>query len=221
MVTMNLVFLLVFLPALLLIMLLVDKEMRPYIFFLMYGCIAAYVSGLIHTSITTHWYIDEFYLSIHIAPVTEEFLKVFPIVLILFVSKIDRRTAIGYGILSGLGFSFFENACTLGRAAGTMYEFGSGELMFALSRGFGASVVHIACTSLLMYGISYCATKKKLAVTGTVAMFSLATLIHSLFNVLIQSSFVIAPFVLNVIVYILLLWLFWRLKKRDKNQTKA
>ena len=212
MVSMNLILLILLLPPVLLLAFLVDKKTRVLLIFLAVGAVTAYISGQVNSAVNLAEQLDPFYISIHIAPIAEEFLKAFPVVLYLFVFDPDKKTATSCAAVTGLGFAVFENAWAFVQSVSG--NPGWEEISFALSRGFGASLVHSLCTLILVYGITVCRKNKKLLFTGMVALFSLVCLFHSLFNVFVQSPYALAPFLLTIGGYLVLAALLYVNKKR-------
>ena len=75
-------------------------------------------------------------------------------------------------------------------------------ILWALIRSFGSGMVHALCTVMVGYGISYIRKRRKLFWCGTFALLSAAITYHAVYNVLVQSSFRNAGFILPVLSYI-------------------
>lgn len=196
---MNFLLLILLLPSVVLMAALTGAKNRMRLVFMGFGFLAAYLSGQLNSFFAAVGNVSEFDLSIHVAPITEEFIKAFPLTVLLFAVKLDRRSALEYAVWTGFGFAFFENAKAF--ATAISWVPGWSDISFALSRGFGASMVHSLCTAILIYGISVCQKQRKLLLPGSLAVFSLACMIHSTFNVLISSRYAAAPFVLTLGTY--------------------
>lgn len=222
MVTVNLILLLLIIPTVLLMSFLARGKTRLFLVFTAIGIFAAYLSGQINSVIGTFAKIAEFDISIHVSPVVEEFLKALPLVVFFFVIKPEKRFILECSIWTGLGFAFFENAWAFSQ---TTIDVPTWEdISFALSRGFGASIVHSICSLIFIYGVYVCSRTHKLTIPGTLAMFSLVCSIHSMFNVLIKSKYAVAPFVFTIGIYIILLCfsLYQRkLKQKQKSDHNA
>lgn len=212
---MNFILLLLILPPILLMTVLVDEKTRLRLIFMAFGLFAAYLSGQINSVFCSLGGLSPFDLSIHVSPVIEEFIKAFPLVLFLFAARPDRRSVLEYAVWTGLGFAFFENAWAFSQSVSWFPTWQ--DVTFALSRGFGASLVHSFCTLILVYGISVCMKRRKLLVTGSLAVFSLVCMIHSTFNVLIQSRYAAAPFFFTLGTYAALAAIFRKKKKQTKK----
>ena len=218
MVSVNFILLLLILPPILMMSVLVDRKMRLLLLFLVVGMVAAFLSGQVNSVIGSLTGLSSFYISIHISPIVEELLKAFPVVLCLVAFRPKKRYIIGYAVAAGLGFAFFENAWAFAQSVSVVP--GWEDIAFALSRGFGASMVHSLCTVILVYGIYHCLYVRKLMFTGPLALFSLVTIFHSMFNVLIQSKYTLAPFLLTLGTYAVLIALFRRQKKKSAEDAK-
>lgn len=213
MVSVSLILLILILPPIVMMSVLMEKRMRMLMLFVIFGIFAAFVSSQINSAVSASAGISQFFISIHIAPVVEEALKALPIVLYIFAAKPPRRQLLGYAIGTGLGFAFFENAWAFSQSVSMSPTWT--DVSFALSRGFGASMVHSLCTFILVYGISLCIHTRKLLITGSLALFSLVATFHSLFNVLIGSRYTLAPFLLTLGTYVLILIVYMRRRKKE------
>lgn len=213
MVTMNFILFLLIIPSFLLMIFVVENKTRMMLIFMAFGIFAGFLSGQVNAIISAYSKVPGFELSIHVAPVVEELIKAFPLVLFFFVFKPDKRYLLGCAVGTGLGFAFFENVLAFTQEVS--YTPTWHDVSFALSRGFGAGMIHSVCTMIFIYGIYLCSKRKKLMVTGTLAVFSFVCTLHSLFNVLIQSQYTFAPFVLTIGVYLIILYI--SIKKRKTN----
>ena len=216
MVTVSLILLILLLPSVLLMAIMSEKEMRIRLFFFALGFIAAYESGQINALVFSSGAMFESDVTINIAPAVEEFLKGLPLVLYLFVCRPGKRIVCEYAVWTGIGFALFENAWAFYRSVGESPDLS--DIMFALSRGFGASMIHSLCTLILISGICLCMKHRKLVITGSIAMFSFVCVIHSMFNVLIDSKYTAAPFILTIGVYVLMFFIYRAKKKADTTQ---
>ena len=214
MVSVNFLLLLLMLPPLALMAILLDRSARKILLFLLFGMITAFLSGQINTLLISDGGITSFDASIHVIPIIEEFLKAFPVVAYVLVLRPKRRETIEYAVAIGLGFAFFENMWIFSQ---NFYGVPAWEdVLFALSRGLGASMVHSLCTAILVSGVSVCLKSRKLLLTGTFALFSLVCLFHSLFNVLVGSDRSFLALVLTLGTYAVVLVIAKRGGKYEK-----
>ena len=108
----------------------------------------------------------------------EETLKIVPVLLFLrFSGAIDESVDyIIYGSLSALGFAFMENLLP-------SYEWRVGAIS---TRAFGAVILHMTLTSLVMYGLFYSRYRvKKNHVPYFVLAFGTAWVLHGVYDFLL------------------------------------
>ena len=84
----------------------------------------------------------------------------------------------------------------------------------AIIRAFGAGLMHGMCTLLVGVGISFVKKKSKIFVTGTFALLSTAITYHGIYNMLVQSEYRTAGFLLPISTYIP--FMVWRIKKKKQ-----
>lgn len=214
MVSVNFLLLILMVPSLALMSILLERSARKILLFLMLGMFTAFLSGQINTLIVENGDITSFGASNHYIPIIEEFLKAFPVLAYTIVLRPKRSEVVEYAVAVGLGFAFFENICVFTQSTYGVPNWD--DISFMLSRGFGASMVHSLCTTILVYGIYICMKWRKLLFTGTFALFSMVCLFHSLFNVLIGSAHSSLAFVLTLGTYLIMLILFKRNKQYQK-----
>lgn len=215
MVPLNFLYLLFMMPPLALMAILLDRKARKIILFLLAGMLTAFLSGQINTLIISLTGVSESYACIHYTPIVEELLKAFPVVTYALAVGLKRKETVEYAAAVGLGFAIFENVWAISQSAIGVPNWG--DITFALSRGFGASMIHALCTVILANGFSICLKRRKLFLTGTFALLSLVCLFHSLFNVLVGSSHSFLALVLTLGVYVVILIL---IKRRRTTKEK-
>ena len=66
----------------------------------------------------------------------------------------------------------------------------------------GAALMHGACTAAVGMGMSYVKKRRKLFYCGTFALLVTAITFHATFNVLVQSNFKAAAFILPAALYL-------------------
>lgn len=193
----NLIYILfisIFVP-LFLMMAVIDKKARlPLIFVLVGICVsllASEINGLILNALS----IDEYKVSINIAPITEEILKVLPVLFFAVVISDKKETLFTISISIGIGFAILENAYVLLINSEKFF------MITGIIRGFGTGLMHGMCTLLVGFGISFVKKKKKLFFIGTFALLATAITYHSIFNMLVQSSYQIIGALLPIATY--------------------
>ena len=136
------------------------------------------------------------YYTSNFTPLFEELFKALPILVYAFLFKPKKQTLLECSILVGVGFAVLENAFILGSNVESV------TVLLALIRAFGAGMMHGLCTLAVGYGMTFVHTRRKLFYTGTVALLSVATIYHSIYNVLVQSQHQIFGFILPVLTFI-------------------
>ncbi len=99
-----------------------------------------------------------------VSPVTEEIFKAVPIIAYAFLFSDKRKDLVQISFALGLGFAIMENMNLLAQSIDTV------TVLWAVARCFGAGLMHSLCTTVVGLGISYVKKKKKLFVTGTLAL---------------------------------------------------
>lgn len=140
------------------------------------------VNGLINSLIGQ----DMFYLTTNITPLTEELIKMLPILIYAIFISSERQTLLTLAFMTGLGFALLENATIL---VETVLVQGSVDILWSLIRTLGAGLLHSLCTTAVGVGISFIRDQKKMFLCGSFALLSMAIVYHSVYNTLIQSDY--------------------------------
>ncbi len=139
------------------------------------------------------------YLTTNITPITEELVKVLPVIYYAHVFSDDKRSIITVAFATGVGFAMLENIIIL------MQYSESASFLFALIRGFSTGLMHSITTMLVANFVPYIHKKRKLYLGGVLCTFNLAVVFHAVFNLLVEDESVIANrigFFLPVSVYL-------------------
>ena len=188
-------FISIFVPLLLMVLLVEKKARLPIIFFMAGIFISVFVSeinGMLLKEINLP--MSEFTLIV--TPVTEEIIKAFPILFYAVVISDKRETLFTISMATGIGFAVLENAYVL------MQHMDSFSVLSAVIRGFGTGLMHGMCTLLVGIGISFIKRRKKIFASGTFALLSLAITYHAIFNMLIQSEYKMVGALFPVATYV-------------------
>lgn len=176
-------------------LLLLEKKSRLTVIFMIIGIVVCLLSSQIN-SILLDIYGDENLVSTTYAPVVEEILKALPVIYYAFLFKSDRRTLLTVSFAVGVGFAVFENILILlPNASGTSF-------LWAVFRGFGASLMHGLCTCIVGQMLYHVKKSKKLFLSGTFGLLSIAIIYHSIYNTLILSDLEAVGLALPVLTYI-------------------
>ena len=175
---------------------LMEKKMRRLMIFMIAGiCSCLFVSEL--NSILLRAFNNEvFYVTTTITPMTEEIVKMLPILYLAIVISDDRRVLIPNSFAVGVGFALLENVVILTQNVENV------TILWALVRGFGSGLVHGICTVMVGWGISYIRKRRKFFYCGTFALLSAAIIYHATYNLLVQSDYQYVGILLPLATYI-------------------
>jgi RsiW-degrading membrane proteinase PrsW (M82 family) len=200
----------IFAPILLM-SLLVEKKSRLPIIFILIGIfisvVASEVNGLLSKSLP----IDMYSITVVVTPVTEELLKMLPILYYAVIISDKKEKLFTASMATGIGFAILENAFYL-------LDSPNFSMLNAIIRAFGAGLMHGMCTLLVGVGISFVKKKSKLFAVGTFGLLSTAIVYHGIYNILIQSEYSIVGALLPIATYIpFFIWRFIIKKRIDPN----
>lgn len=204
-------FVVIFVPLLMVLYLLKGKS-RIIITFLLIGLYVCLFAGEMNGWLMEFLGENRFYMTISITPIVEEILKALPVLVFAFLFKPDRQLLLECAMTCGIGFAIQENVYILSGAVNNI------SMVWALSRGIGAGLMHGICTLAIGVGLSFIKTKKKLFYTGTFALLLTAIIYHASFNLLVQSNYPIVGLILPLSTYIPLMF---ALRKRGIIGAKA
>ena len=149
----------------------VRKQTRQVLLFTFIGmCCCLFISevnGLLNASIGQ----DLFYVTTNITPLTEELIKMLPILVYAIFISSERQALLTIAFMTGLGFALLENSTIL---VETVVVHGSIDILWALIRTLGAGLLHSLCTTAVGVGISFIRDQKKIFLCGTFALLSSA-----------------------------------------------
>ena len=178
------------------------KQTRLVLLFTFIGmCCCLFISevnGLINSLIGQ----DMFYLTTNITPLTEELIKMLPILIYAIFISSERQTLLTLAFMTGLGFALLENATIL---VETVLVQGSVDILWALIRTLGAGLLHSLCTTAVGVGISFIRDQKKMFLCGSFALLSMAIVYHSVYNTLIQSDYKYLGAAMPMITYLVVI----------------
>ena len=202
----NLIYILfvsIFVPILLMACL-VEKKARQPIIFVLIGVFLSVFASEVNAYLRNILPMSLFEITIIVTPISEEILKALPILFSATVLAPKKEALFTASMAVGIGFAVLENAFY-------MLTSNSFNMFDAISRAFGAGLMHGMCTLLVGVGILFVRKKQKLFVVGTFAMLSTAITYHGIYNMLVQSDFQVIGFLLPISTYIP--FVVWRIKK--------
>lgn len=192
---------------------LMEKKTRRVMIFMIVGIFACLFISEVNSILLKVFGNDVYYVTTTVTPVTEEIIKMLPILYFAIVITDDRRTLIANSFAVGVGFALLENVVILTQNVENVTIF------WALVRGFGSGLVHGICTVMVGWGISYVKKRRKLFYCGTFALLSSAIIYHATYNLLVQSKYQYVGIVLPIVTYIPVLLL--TVGKRAKSAKAA
>lgn len=149
-----------------------------------------------------------------VSPVTEEVIKSIPILVYAFLFSDKRKDLVQISFALGLGFAIMENMNLLAQSIDTV------TVLWAVARCFGAGLMHSLCTVVVGLGISYVKKKKKLFVTGTLALVMTAITYHAVYNTIAMSPYKYFGFVLPLATYLPALCVYFGKKIKVKKEAQ-
>ena len=185
------------------------RKVRLFISFFLLGIVAMYACGWLNVLLESASKLDGYIYSIGIAPIVEEIVKTWPIILFAFAYKPDRQLILEAGLAVGIGFAVLENVYMFLAAGGNV------SLVMALMRAFGAGMMHGITTSVMGYGLGILYTKpRRMAFAGIIALMSTSIVYHSIYNNFVLSGHALIGFSLPTFTLILELVLHNHNKRR-------
>lgn len=192
----EILFISIVMPMIPMLIVLRDKRSRLFLGYLMIGALICLMAGVVNSFLLELFGGDLMYVTTTITPITEEILKAVPVLYLAIFFADDRDTLLSVSFALGVGFAILEDAVILAQ------NIGSVSIAWAFARVIGAALMHGACTAMIGFGMSYVHKRKKLFFCGTFALLTAAILFHATFNVLVQSAYRIAAFMLPLSLYI-------------------
>ena len=188
-----------FAAPLCMVLLICKGDARQRLLFLLFGMAVCYGTSWANDFVRVWLGLEKGVSASSTAPMVEELMKAIPILLYAFICKPKRRALLECSAMVGVGFAILENAA---------YFLGGVSLLSALTRGFGAGMLHCVCTITVGYGISFVHVKRKLFYTGTVGLLSAAIIYHSVYNTLVQSDYPLIGLALPMLTFLPILYHF-------------
>ena len=181
---------------LLLLLLLLQRRSKLIVGYMLIGIFVSLFISELNTILLSFFGGNMSYMTTTITPVTEEIVKAAPVLLYAIVFSDDREKLMTIAFAAGIGFAMFENMVIL------VQNIENVSIGWAIIRGFSTALMHGVCTSAVGYGLSFVRKKRKLFFCGTFALLAFASIVHGIFNMLVQSDLKCFGFVLPALTYI-------------------
>lgn len=207
-------FISIFFP-LLLMMLLVEKKAQLPIIFVLIGIFVSVFASEVNGILLNILALSQYDATVAMAPITEELLKALPILFFAIVFTDKRESLFTASMAIGIGFAVLENAYYL------ILSYETFSFLSAIVRGFGTGLMHGMCTLFVGIGISFVRKKRKLFAVGTFAFLVTAITYHAIFNMFIQSKYPIIGALMPIATYLpFLIWRNFKYCEKVRNGLK-
>lgn len=175
---------------------LMEKKLRRLIIFMIVGISSCLFVSELNNILLQTFHNEMFYVTTTITPVTEEIVKMLPILYFALVISDNPHILIPNAFAVGVGFALLENVVILTQNVENV------TILWALVRVFGSGLVHGICTVMVGWGISYVNKRRKFFFCGTFALLSAAIIYHATYNLLVQSQYQEVGILLPILTYI-------------------
>ena len=206
----EILFICIALPMIPMLFILPEKRSRLFLGYLIIGFGVCLIAGALNLFLLQLFGGDSLYVTTTITPISEELLKAIPVLYFAIIFSDDREVLLSISFALGVGFAVLENAVIL------IQNLSDVTILWALARVIGAALMHGACTAMVGMGMSYVRKRRKLFFCGTFALMITAVIFHATFNVLVQTRYRVAAFILPAALYIPVLTA--EITKRRKNR---
>ena len=191
---------------------LMEKKLRRLVVFMITGIFSCLFVSELNNILLGVFQNDIFFVTTTVTPITEEIVKMLPILFFAIMVSDERSMLIPISYAVGVGFALLENVVILTQNVENV------TILWALVRGFGSGLVHGICTVMVGWGISYIKKRRKFFYCGTFALLSAAVIYHAIYNLLVQSQYQYVGILLPTITYIPVV-LFLRKKKSRRTES--
>ncbi|MBR5111984.1 MAG: PrsW family intramembrane metalloprotease [Clostridia bacterium] len=179
-----------------LLLLLLRKRSKLIVGYMLIGIFVSLFVSELNTILLNFFGGDSLYVTTVITPISEEIVKAAPVLFYAMVFSDDRDKLMTIAFATGIGFAMFENMVIL------LQNIENVTVGLAIVRGFSTALMHGVCTAAVGYGMSFIKKRRKLFYCGTVALLTLASIYHGIFNMLVQSEYKYLGFILPALTYI-------------------
>ena len=137
--------------------------------------LSAYIGGFLMT--VTGYSVDD--TAVYITPVSEELMKIVPLLFYYLVFDPEDRHLVGAAAAVGVGFATFENCYSL-------LTTGSSALEYVLIRGLAVGVMHTVCTMAVPMVLIIFRSVKHMNGMLMAGMMAVVVTYHGLYNLLVS-----------------------------------
>ena len=188
-----------------------EKKSRIVIGYMLIGATVCMFISEFNGFLYTEMKKDMLYFCTAVSPITEEIIKALPVLFFALFFSDKRQDLMQISFATGLGFAIMESTTLLTQNLNNI------NIVWAVVRGFGAGLMHSVCTIFVGLGISFVKKKRKLFLSGLIALLMLAITYHSIYNTIVMSDYKYFGFVLPLATYLPILYFNHTLKVRKKR----
>ena len=192
-----------------------ERRARVLIGYILIGCTVCLFVSELNGMLYLLFNRDMLFFCTTISPISEEIVKAVPILVYAFLISDKRKDLVQISFALGLGFAIMENLNLLAQS------FDSVTLPWAVVRSFGAGLMHSLCSVIVGLGISYVKKKKKLFISGTLALLMVAITYHSIYNTIVMSEYKYFGFVLPLATYLPALCISFIKRRKEKIRAES
>lgn len=194
----------VLIPVLFLLFMIKDENARRVLGYFSWGVFSVFFAFMINSYFQDS-VIQASRLSQDIAPIVEETLKALPLLLFLIRPPGCRSLILYCAMASGIGFSIQETLYYFVSQASNRPDWLS--WLPVLVRTMTTCLMHGMNTAVIGFGLMITLEHKQLRIPMLSGLLALAAVIHSLYNVLINTRLAIFALLMPAILYFLGLFL--------------
>ena len=152
---------------------------RLFVITFLTGMVMCLLSGYINGFVSFAGTMSENDVSIFVSPITEEIMKIFPILFVMLLFDFTDTVVVSGAIGVGVGFATFENICYL-------LSFGVNKIVFILIRGMAVGVMHIMSVVVVTVALLIAKRFHCLSLPGIMGALALSMTFHALYNLLVS-----------------------------------
>lgn len=197
---------------LLIILIFVKGNVRQFIGAVLVGMIIGLLSSYVIRLVNLINDLGETATMVYLAPITEELLKILPLLLFLVLFEPESKLFMLTSIAIGAGFAIFDNC---------FYLLGSGDgnLILVIIRSLSVGVMHIVSILALSLWLVILRRRKMLTVPTVLGAVALPTAFHALYNLLAsrQGASSIIGYILPIVTAVFLIFLYRRVSKNAQD----
>ena len=154
------------------------KRYLRFFLFVSGGMAVCLLSAYINTFFAAAGDATPLQVTVEIAPMVEEVMKLLPLLFYLLVFEPRAEQIKIAAVITALSFATFENVCYL-------IQNGAGHFSFIFFRGIGTGAMHVICGAIVGGGLAYVWRRTWLKIAGTCGLLGAAITFHAIYNLLI------------------------------------